>query len=332
MIASFCADCKIPFSPHQIATSSAKAGCLKDILEKNGVDSISALRELVKDVDLFIACDKGNSRKGINSFVKYICGWDEKRKRVVKYVLDIDVADGKSADAADAIDDSLSKIDQPGRQKRKLVGQGSDAGGGGVGRRLFECLKKKGRTEEHYLIATCLLHGWQCVLGNAIEACSGSGGLLKRDVLQMIHTVYQIQGEYEIEEFKGMWRLVSGKEFQTMPKPNIGRWGSVGDAGDNLLERWEDWQAMAVSIINNCNTDINANTFASWADLIPFLELPLSQAINKSTFSTSSRNAKILSTPLFSKISFKHPALAKRLIFDVARRVFCNWRRSLQSW
>jgi hypothetical protein len=50
----------------------------------------------------------------------------------------------------------------------------------------------------------------------------------------MLHTVYQIQGKYEIDEFKGMWRLISGKAFQTMPKPNIGHWGSVGDAGDNL--------------------------------------------------------------------------------------------------
>jgi hypothetical protein len=224
------------------------------------------LRELVEDVNLFIACDKGNSRKGINSFVKYICGYDEKQDRVVKYVLDIDVADGKNEDAAEAIDDSLSKIDQQGRPKIRLVGQGTDGGGGGVGVGLYVCLKSKDRTAEFYLIATCSLHGWQRVLGNAIEACSGSGGLLKRDVLQMLHTVYQIQGEYEIDEFKGMWRLISGKAFQTMPKPNIGRWGSVGDAGDNLLERWDDWQAMAVSIINNCNTDINANTFASWAD------------------------------------------------------------------
>ena len=79
MIASFCADCRIPFSPEQIACSSAKAGCLKEILENNGVDSISALQELVENVDLCIACDKGNSRKGINSFVKYICGYDGKK-------------------------------------------------------------------------------------------------------------------------------------------------------------------------------------------------------------------------------------------------------------
>jgi hypothetical protein len=49
-------------------------------MENNGVNSIFALRELVKDIDLFIACDKGNSKKGINSFVKYIDWWEEKKE------------------------------------------------------------------------------------------------------------------------------------------------------------------------------------------------------------------------------------------------------------
>ena len=52
-----------------------------------------------------------------------------------------------------------------------------------------------------------------------------------------------------------------------MLKPNIGHWGSAGDTGDNLLERWDDWQAMAVSITNASTTDLNANTLASWTDL-----------------------------------------------------------------
>jgi hypothetical protein len=159
IIASFCADCGISFTPEQVALSSVKAGYLKQIMENNGVESIFALRELVQDVDLFISCDKGNSRKGINSFVKYIDWWDEKQQKVVLYVLDIDVADGTSKDAADAIDDSLSKIDGPDGSKITLAGQGSDGGGGGVGNSLYVCLKTKERTKVYYLIATCYLHG-----------------------------------------------------------------------------------------------------------------------------------------------------------------------------
>jgi hypothetical protein len=55
------------------------------------------------------------------------------------------IADGKRKDAADAIDNSLSKIDQPNGPKIKLTGQCSSDSGG----------------EEYYLIATCSLHGWQ---------------------------------------------------------------------------------------------------------------------------------------------------------------------------
>jgi hypothetical protein len=79
-----------------------------------------------------------------------------------------------------------------------IVGQGSDAGGGRVGKTLYVCLKRKGRTAEIYLIATRSLHGLQLVLGNATEACSSSEGLLKCNVLQKICTMYQIQGKYKI--------------------------------------------------------------------------------------------------------------------------------------
>jgi hypothetical protein len=79
IIASFCVDCGIPFTPEQITNSSIKAGYLKQIMENNGVDSTFVLQVLVEDIDLFIVCDKGNSQKGINSFVKYIDCWDDKQ-------------------------------------------------------------------------------------------------------------------------------------------------------------------------------------------------------------------------------------------------------------
>jgi hypothetical protein len=118
----------------------------------------------------------------------------------------------------------------------KCVGQCSNAGRGCIGKSIYVCLKRKGRTAEIYIIAICSLHSLQHVLGNAIKACSSSEGLLKLHVFQMIHTVCQIQGKYKMKEFKGMWHLVSGKESQTMPKPNIGHFRSLGDADDNLLE------------------------------------------------------------------------------------------------
>jgi hypothetical protein len=212
---------------------------------------------------LYLACDKGNCQKGINAFVKYLFWWDKDKKRVLTHMLDINAADNKSYDAASAIDTSLRKIDRP-ETKRKLAGHGSDAGRGGTGTSLYVCLKQKDRAEEYYLIATCSLHGWQRVLGNAIEGCSGGGGMYKRDMLQMLHTAFQIQEEFEIPEFKSMWHFVDGQEMEKMVKPDIGRWGSVGQAGATFLENWDGWHEMSQSIVSSFNTDVNANTLALW--------------------------------------------------------------------
>jgi hypothetical protein len=58
--------------PEQSGKSSMKTGRLKQIMENDRANSIVALQELVKVVNVFIACDNSNSQKGINSFVKYI--------------------------------------------------------------------------------------------------------------------------------------------------------------------------------------------------------------------------------------------------------------------
>jgi hypothetical protein len=37
-----------------------------------------------------------------------------------------------------------------------------------------------------------------------------------------------------------MWHFVAGQEMETMVKPNIGRWGSVGQAGASFLGNWDE--------------------------------------------------------------------------------------------
>jgi hypothetical protein len=90
--------------------------------------------------------------------------------------------------------------------------------------------------------------------------------MYKRDMLQMLHTTFQIQEEFEITELKSMWHFADGQEMEKMVKPNIGRWGSVGQAGATFLENWDGWHEMSQSIVNSFNTDVNANTLASWLD------------------------------------------------------------------
>ena len=264
-VASFCTDCGIPFSAEQVAASTVKAGALKAILEENGVETTYQLRQLMGHADLYLACDKGNSRKGVNSFVKYLAWWDASRGRVLKHALDFDVSGDDSEAAAKAVNKSLQKIDLPGHPRRLLSGQCTDAGGGGTGKSLYVSLKSYQRVAHDYLISTCSIHGWQRVLGNPITSCCGTGGLGKRDLLQMLHTIYQLEGEYEKDEFKGMWQLVSPLPCKTMVKPNIGRWGSVGEAAANLYERYDDWNELVHSIVASEKSTKNAHTLASYA-------------------------------------------------------------------
>ncbi len=60
--------------------------------------------------------------------------------------------------------------------------------------------------------------------------------MYKRDLLQMLHTAFQIQEEFEIPEFKSMWHFVAGQEMEKMVKPTFGHWGSVGQTGETFLK------------------------------------------------------------------------------------------------
>ena len=64
--------------------------------------------------------------------VKILIWWDKGNFKVKTWTLDIDAAEGTSTSAAEAIDETLQKVDLPGK-KIHLASQGSDGGGDGVG-------------------------------------------------------------------------------------------------------------------------------------------------------------------------------------------------------
>ena len=62
---------------------------------------------------------------------KYIGWWDDKKKRVRKYLLDVDCADEDSVDNALAIKHALQRV-WPPELPVLLHGQCTDSGGGGT--------------------------------------------------------------------------------------------------------------------------------------------------------------------------------------------------------
>ena len=112
VISSFLADCGITADPAKVATISPGKRTLGEVIKECGIELVCNLREKLEPVEwLFISCDKGN-KSNDNFFVKILCWWNEADKKVEKIILDVDAADGKSADAAKSIDASLCKVNR----------------------------------------------------------------------------------------------------------------------------------------------------------------------------------------------------------------------------
>ena len=67
----------------------------------------------VKRKIIVFAYDKGH-KGGIGYFVKFIAYWDDKENKVQVYLLDCEASEGASADCAQAIHFSLTRLDATG--------------------------------------------------------------------------------------------------------------------------------------------------------------------------------------------------------------------------
>ena len=140
---------------------------------------------------VFLSCDKGN-KKGIDHFVKYL-SWIDCTGKLQVHLLDIDGSLGTTEACAKAIDKSLKKLCLNER-KILIKGQTTDSGGGGVLDKLAEELKKIGLCTEKYSVAACAIHNLQLQLSRPTTKLLGAGGVGKRNVMQLLHGIYDIQG------------------------------------------------------------------------------------------------------------------------------------------
>ena len=175
------------------------------IVNQAGQDLMSLGRQLRQDnVPVCFACDKGNKR-GVSHFIKFLTWFDVRSMTVRKQLLDIDASDGTSFDCALATKHSLLKIGQC-----LLSGQCTDSGGGGVLEGLAVKMQQLGLCADDYLVGACSTHALQLQLANAVKRVIGKGGLDKRNALQMLHTVHDLQESVDIKE----WRHVLGLATQ----------------------------------------------------------------------------------------------------------------------
>ena len=187
------------FNINEFATAFPSDGYLRNIMMDQAGNDLMSLGQKIKrnNVPVCVACDKGN-KKGVGHFVKHLCWFDFSTMRVHKQMLDMDASDGTSEDCALAIKHSLFKLGGD----ILLNGQCTDSGGGGVLEGLSSKLLELALCDSDYLVAACSIHALQLQLSNAVKKVIGHGGLDKRNALQMLHSVYDLQESLDMEEWR----------------------------------------------------------------------------------------------------------------------------------
>lgn len=138
--------------------------------------------------------------------MKYLA-WLDDNGKVQVHLLDLDGSEGTTAAVAEAIEYSLKKLSLNGR-RLVLNGQATDSGGGGVLDGLAKELKKLQLcVEEGYLVASCSIHCLQLQLSKPTKELIGEGGPDKRNAMQLLHCVYDLQKYIEWPQVVAMMDL-----------------------------------------------------------------------------------------------------------------------------
>lgn len=192
VIAALLTEAGIDFDPEKLATSLPSAATLDTIIKEAAADCLLVKQEAIsKCKTVCLACDKGN-RSGIDHFIKVLSYFDFSLDKVDTVILDIGGTESSSKGAAKAIQHTLqTKI--PDYTAGLSVGT-SDSGGGGVLDSLRESLSALGLlNDDFYFVIACTLHALQIGLTNAMNEIMGEGGLGKRTLLQLLHSLFDLQ-------------------------------------------------------------------------------------------------------------------------------------------
>jgi hypothetical protein len=209
--------------------SFASETSLRELVFSFAAENMYQLGVKVKGLQIFLACDKGN-KKGVSHFVKMLSWYDKRTYKVVHQLLDIDASEGATEDCADGIAASLKKIGSV-----RLDGQCTDSGGGGVLDSLHLALETRQLTRPGYLVASCGLHNLQLSFANPIKKTIGEGGLEKKNLMQLLHSISDLQESMD----KEIWQMHVSKALVFLEAncntPYIGQ----TDADRQYAAKWE---------------------------------------------------------------------------------------------
>jgi hypothetical protein len=176
--------------------------------------------------------------------------------------IDADGSGGKSEQCAAAICHSIKKF-------RNAItffcGQTTDSGGGGVLYNLASELGKLNLCSPVYFVTPCTLHGMNLIFANSVKGVFGEGGLEYRNAMQLLHSLYDLVGQYEHHELQLMWESVNGQAPPNkISKAVLTRWcWWVNVATQHLKDNWDQSEALAQAALNNTTVGTAAGKIAS---------------------------------------------------------------------
>ena len=125
------------------------------------------------------------------------------------------------------------------------------------------------------IYTTCALHGLNLCPSSPITLIMGDGGLLKSNVLQCLHTAYNLSQQYDADKWASIWTLVTGISNVNVKCPVMTRWECVGECVEHVTKYREQWKLVAQNIVTTEKSN-NKNTIASY--LTSYLNEPISMA------------------------------------------------------
>jgi hypothetical protein len=229
------------------------AAYFRDLMYRFAAENLLELGEKIKGKFVFLSCDKG-SKKGVGHFVKVLSWFGN--SSVQKQCLDIDGSEGSTEQCADAINASLKKVGVA-----KLSGQTTDSGGGGVLDGLAAALSTRGLCNPGYLVASCSLHNLQLTIAKPIKETMGEGGLDKRNVLQLLHSVYDLQDSLSHD----VWKLIikEAQEFLMLYAGEDNQYNGNTNGDISFASKWNKVKAFRrfPTVCNDSSVNKTARKF-----------------------------------------------------------------------
>ena len=210
------------FDPEKFCKSFPCDTKLRNCVTRAHAECIVEMKHDFKGKKIHMAHDKGNKR-GLDHLAKAASLFNRKTGKIDTKVVDINTSGSCGEGVADGLQNSLGSVGCP--TFFKLASCCTDNGGGGVLEESATKLKERGLTLPRFIVSNCCVHTHQISLSHGIQTYFGSGSINKKNVMQMMHSAYDLQSHLGPDEFQHFAKLAKEWVFDQLgdnPTPEEG--------------------------------------------------------------------------------------------------------------